>query len=332
MTFIVSLGNSKNFIQLSDRRLSFDGKIKDDEANKTAVFVCKNARLAVGFTGLAKCGGFDTQSWMTKLLCDCGPPDFDAKLILERFSERATIEFLNNPYLKNVSRYEKRLSIMFTGYLYHHDPPLGALGLISNFENLDSNTINMYASENFSVNFHTEPRPNPPRIKLFKTIGFSPNNLYANDFNKAIDMMVDELPLKNIEWKIVEYIRSLSMHSSSRNTIGEQISSVIIPSDRSKEFVCSYYPTKAKIETYFPNFICAIDRDNLFATKNVRLSSVSDNNTPFVVGPKLKGNQKCWCESGKKYKYCHDSKRNINPLPSIDFRNLIPEFKNKKKG
>ncbi len=332
MTFIVSLGNHENIIQLSDRRLSFNGIIGDYESNKIGIFVCKNARFAVGFTGLAKCDKFETQSWIAKLLCDSGPPDFDAKSILDRFTERATYVFKNNPLFKKITNTHKRLSVMFTGYLYQHSPPLVALALVSNFENLDDGSMNKNAQNKFSVFYHTEPRPNPPRMKLFNTIGFSPGNIYSEDFNEAIDMMVDKLPIKNIEWKLVKYIRKISNHPNSQNTIGEQISSVIVPSDRQKDFICSYYPTSKRVETYMPNFICAIDNDKLFATKNIKISYSGNQNDLPIVGPKLHPNQKCWCDSGLRYKHCHGSKNRIIQGPSIDFNKFINEIKKGKRN
>lgn len=219
MTLIISVGNSENFLQLSDRRVSSNGRIVDDDSNKTAVFVSNNGRFAVGFSGLAKYSRFDTQSWLASSLCDCGPPDFDTKSILERFTERATFDFKNDQALKFLSAQYKKLSIMFTGYLYHHSPPLGALALISNFENLDDNSLFKTARNNFSVFFHTEPRPNPPRMKLFHRVGIKTGDLFWQDLNEAIDMTVDKLPVKNIELKLVSYIRKIAKHPYRKDTI-----------------------------------------------------------------------------------------------------------------
>ena len=44
MTMILTLGNSDQFIQLSDRRLSSGGWSVDDESNKAGSLVCADAK------------------------------------------------------------------------------------------------------------------------------------------------------------------------------------------------------------------------------------------------------------------------------------------------
>jgi hypothetical protein len=61
MTFILALGNREQFIQISDQRLSWDGKLVEDESNKAGILLCKDARHIFGFTGLAKYGNFNTR-------------------------------------------------------------------------------------------------------------------------------------------------------------------------------------------------------------------------------------------------------------------------------
>ena len=64
MTLIVALGNTEQVIQISDRRLTCDGKLIDDESNKCGVLFCLNARMAFGFTGLARWKNFETTKWL----------------------------------------------------------------------------------------------------------------------------------------------------------------------------------------------------------------------------------------------------------------------------
>lgn len=330
MTLIISAGNSENFIQVSDRRLSFNGVMADDDYNKATVFVCKNARLAIGFTGLARFGSFDTQTWLTETLCNCSLPDFDAKSIIDRFTEKATSAFGAHPDLKKAPALHKRLSIMFTGYLYNQTPPRGALALVSNFQSLDDEIMHKTAQDKFQAYYQTEPRPNPPRMKLFHRVGFDNLGLFATDFNEAIDMVVDRLPIRNIESKLVNYIRKISRHPSSANTVGEQISSVIIPCDRKKGFSCSYFPISARVETYMLDLVCAINHKKLIAIKDINMSHCGLFEGSPIVGPKMKPNQLCWCKSGKKYKRCHGSKLYSPALPTVDFNDIIEEILREK--
>ena len=66
MTLILGLANQQQVILISDRRLSCNGKVVEDESNKAATFNLQDARLAVAFTGLASAGTFSaicTQGW-----------------------------------------------------------------------------------------------------------------------------------------------------------------------------------------------------------------------------------------------------------------------------
>jgi len=64
MTLIIAAGNPDQFVQVSDRRLTANGVVQDDESNKAIVLNCANARLSIGFTGLAKVGTFNTRDWI----------------------------------------------------------------------------------------------------------------------------------------------------------------------------------------------------------------------------------------------------------------------------
>lgn len=63
MTLVLGLINHRQAILVSDRRYTVNGQVLDagdDERNKASVLFCQDARVAVGFTGLAKAGDFDT--------------------------------------------------------------------------------------------------------------------------------------------------------------------------------------------------------------------------------------------------------------------------------
>ena len=134
MTLILTLGNQEQFIQLSDRRLTSNGRLVDDESNKSGIFLCKDARHVFGFTGLARTGNFETKKWLFDALWDCSPPDYEISKIIQRLKVRATQDFKSIPALKRLKAKDKRLSVMFSGYLYYQKPPLGAWSLITNFQ------------------------------------------------------------------------------------------------------------------------------------------------------------------------------------------------------
>src|SRR6266496_2519895 len=90
------MGNLQQVVLVSDRRLTRNGVNFEDQSNKAFVFVCRDARLAVAYTGLAELGTFLTRQWLPEALMESAAPDFRMGPIIEqRFAERATRDFAN---------------------------------------------------------------------------------------------------------------------------------------------------------------------------------------------------------------------------------------------
>lgn len=319
MTLIIAAGNTEQFIQVSDRRLTSNGKFKEEESNKAIVLTCSNARLSVGYTGLAKAGSFDTRKWLLKTLNECAPPDYTADQIIKRFTEKATKEFSQNPNLKHLPMEHKRLSIMFTGYLYHHDPPLGALAIVSNFQNIDLNETRNKSSDSFNCFFREERRPNDGKIALFFTIGTLPP-VQKQDAQILKELVSNKIPAIGIVNKLVEIIRKLSDHPSAGNTIGKQLNSIIIPSDPIKAVESNYHSETVKMQTYMPDQVMVVSTKLHMNVENIQIEPVDKTTTPPMSGPKLKPKQPCWCGSGKRYKYCHGKKPEKNQTFRFEFK------------
>lgn len=305
MTLILAVGNHDQFIQVSDRRLLYiNGRICTDESNKAIVLYCANARLSIGFAGLAEYETFKTKEWILKTIHKCAPPDYTAENIVKRFKDRASFDFSRLPELKHLPSQHKRLSVMFTGYLNHHEPPLGALAVVSNFQNMDSGTTCQTALFEFSACFREERRPNNGRISLFAHVGtlpFIPEELRK----KVVKMVQERKPAEAIVNKLLEIIRLVSDQPMSGNTIGKQLMSVIIPRDKEKGVECNYHSEQVRFESFLPDQIYAVSNKLHLTVANISISPIDPKTTPPISGPKLRPNQPCWCKSGKKYKHCH---------------------------
>ena len=304
MTLIIAAGNPDQFIQVSDRRLTSNGIVKDDESNKAIVFNCANARLSVGFTGLAQAETFNTKDWLLSALNECGPPDFTADKIIKRFTDRASNDFYKISQLKKVPLVHKRLSIMFTGYLYHHEPPLGALAVVSNFQNIDKGTEEPDALNKFECFFREERRPNNGAMALFYTLGTLPP-VPKQDLRKITELVKKRKPARAIVGKLVELVEKMSDNPLSRNAIGKQIDSIVLPRDRALGAESGYHSNVVKMESYMPDQILVISEKLHMNVKDISIRPLEPENTPPMSGPKLRPNQPCWCSSGKKFKNCH---------------------------
>src|SRR5690349_8406465 len=119
MTIIVTLGNLDNAILVSDRRLTTPDGSWDDESNKAFSLITRDARVAIGFSGLAgvPSKGFRTRFWLPKTLADMAATDHTLNGILAGLKARAERD------ISSVRVTTNRLSITGVGYHYAGTPP-----------------------------------------------------------------------------------------------------------------------------------------------------------------------------------------------------------------
>ncbi|MEW6367905.1 MAG: SEC-C domain-containing protein [Acidobacteriota bacterium] len=309
MTWVVAIGNSEQFIQVSDRRLTDQsGEVIDDESNKAIIMLCENARLAIGFTGLARTGTFCTREWLLNTLNAAGPPEFAAKEIVERVGEMATREFSRNPLLSGLPKQAKRLTVMLAGYLYHHDPPLGALAIISNYFDVDSGELSPEAWDTFKVYLRQELRPSLSEPVLPFVIGAEPR-VNKRLIAELVSLTERKKPAGAIVEKIVELFAAASSDPLLGDIIGDQLNIVVNPRDLKSPVITEYRSSVIRREAYLPDqaYVC---KDRHLNISNIRIEPI-DPSTPPMSGPKLHAKQPCWCHSGKKYKDCHGSKKKM---------------------
>ncbi len=139
MTLILALSNRSYAIQISDRRLTSNGNLMDDESNKSGILICPNARLSYGYTGLAKFNNFSTINWLNQALSECGKPDYSISGIMQRLKQNATDTFKNDINLKYALKTNKALSIMFTGFINVSGYFEQASVIISNYHDFVNN-------------------------------------------------------------------------------------------------------------------------------------------------------------------------------------------------
>ena len=307
MTLIITVGNREQFIQVSDRRLTVNGVMQDDESNKAIVLNCANARLAFGFTGLAMVPGFETRKWLLSTVNECGPTDYLAHAILERVKNRATQDFQNIAALRSLPQSQKRLTVMFSGYLYHHDPPLGVLAILTNFQDINTGVVSTDAWNKFECFFRQEPRPFNNEIALYYAIGSCPA-IDGRDTSKLAMLLKTQRPAKAIVTKIVQMFYKLADLREAQGVIGKQLTSIALPRDRNLSAESGYHSNVVKHKSFMPDQIYVVSENLHLNVTDVSVEPVFPESTPPMAGPKLRPNQPCWCKSGKKYKFCHGGK------------------------
>ncbi|MFC2024478.1 YecA family protein [Chloroflexota bacterium] len=270
----------------------------EDDAFKSGVFICSNARLAFGFTGVAKCGIFNTDTWLLENLCKLGPPDFDAQSILDRLTEKATLDFSSLPSITNVSTRDKRLSVMFSGYLYEHSPPMAAYAIMTNFQNLETSNDDDKAWDSFKCTYCKEKMPRQENFTFIQRVGVW-QAMSTSDEISLRALLSEHKPAKAIVDKAVQIIRDLADRPQAGGTIGKQLSSVILPRDFNIDPTTEYHSMNAK-QVIYPTPMVVSTKEKQWAMARPEITSDAP-----IVFPKVGRNAPCPCGSGRKYKKCH---------------------------
>lgn len=301
MTLILTLGNNEQVIQISDRRLSSDGRMVDDESNKCGVLFCGNARMAFGYTGLAKWQSFYTPTWLLKALHDSAAPDYTIGETLERVKVNATKTFQNHPALRRADKKSKRLSVMFSGYINLDGNARQGCAILSNYHDFINNSAFHEADDQFSIHY-SSARKEEEWPTLVQRVG----NWHAlsNDHVEELrELLCLKKPASALIGKAIELIRDMSDDPRSLGSIGKQLMSIIIPKDHMAGIECGYHSNYAKPETYFPALVYLLPNQHR-TVDGVNIRPVGDNTPPLSV-PKVGKNQPCPCGSKMKYKHCH---------------------------
>jgi len=263
MTFILSLGNPDQYIQISDRRLSSNGKSVDDDYNKAGILLTKDARHIFGFTGLARYGNFETKRWLLESLFQCCAPDYQINKIAKRLKEKANKDFKTHPVLRNMDPAHKRLGIIFSGYNYYMQPPLGALGILTNYQDFQINENDPpgrdleEAREEFVMHYWSEKRPLDHSYTSIQYVG----NWRAFDMAeepRLRKLLQERRSTTAIVNKAVSTIRKMADRSQSQGSIGKNISVCILERDQTSHVEGQYYSALKTPKTYKPDFVIGI--------------------------------------------------------------------------
>ncbi len=222
--------------------------------------------------------------------------------------DMATREFSGNPLLSQLPKPLKKLTIMFTGYLYHLDPPLGALAVLTNCFDVDSETVTDEAWDVFKTYYREEEWPHAGEVMLPFAIGAAPR-VNKEAISDLVSLIRNKKPSHAIIEKIVDIFTIASLDPVSGATIGQQLDVIVNPRDPSSGVRTEYRSSVIKSETYIPDQVYVVSKDKRLTISNIRIEPVDPAITPPISGPILRPKQPCWCKSGKKYKHCHGSKK-----------------------
>jgi hypothetical protein len=312
------MGNLQQVVLVSDRRLTRDVPFEDDdESNKAFVFVCRDARLAVAYTGLSDVGNFLTRRWLPEALTESAAPDFQMGPIIERFTERATRDFAN---IKVKEPSDKHLSVVFAGYSYDETPPRCYCWLVSNFEGFgDQQRPPGLSSDQFMFFYCRDKRPTEKNVDILLPAGVA-GAVTRQDYESLHTLLHENKPAQALVGKGIEVIRTAAQSLRGKpigELIGEQCNSIVLPSNPEEEVVCGYHSAKLATRHYHPSFINARgDGSGVYSITDVSFEARSTDDQPLVLSvPKVGRNHPCPCGSGLKYKKCHGRPERGSRIP-----------------
>jgi len=300
MSLSLALLSPREAILVTDRRFVEEGgRVRTEEGSKLAIFICRDARMAVTYTGLAAVGKFTTYRWLLQSLLKAAKPDLRIRSTVDRLGTIASRDIAN----LGVSKDSSRLSITLCGYNYEEPPPLACICRITNFED-DDGTCAPEASERFSVTCLRQRRDARANFGQAWAFGMA-RAVPRCDLLALENLMAACKPAHAVLAKAVEVIRSAAASKMSGGLIGQQCLSVIVPAHPGRRVLSRYHSSKPIFEAFMPGLINATSLRTVGCVDGLQLKASSiEPRTPPLAFPKVPGNQPCPCGSGKKYKYC----------------------------
>lgn len=290
MTLIVGLMSPKRAILVSDRRLSRNGSLYDDETNKATALFCADARVAVAFTGLAIAGKFQTSRVLLRLLAEAGKPDNLLLPTIQRFAVLMTEELKS----LRIPAKDKDLRIIFAGYQYQRSTAAPMLIQVANAAD-SAGVIQAVAGEKFLIWTARDPLG-------IGSFGFgTTSGVRPADRAKLKQLLAEDRPAEALVDKAVDTIRNAADSLRSKNAVGKQCMSIVVPLQGG--LVANYHSAEAKNTLYQPSIV--VSTPTMSLTSEGGSIEQLDPSTPRpLVVPKTGRNQRCPCGSGLKYKKC----------------------------
>jgi len=292
MTLIIALMAPTQAILVSDRRLTENGRLFDDEKNKATVLFCADGRAAVAFTGLALAPTerFDTSRVLLQVLSQAGLQDHLLLPTIQRFTVLITEEFKK---LK-IPQANKHVTFVFSGYRYAGSMAAPVLAQVTNTVDM-SGMFQKSASEEFRMWTPREPRP-------FVFLGFGVKlGVASANPERLKELLLQQRPAEALVNKAVEVIRKAADSPRSKGLVGKQCMSIVVPLQG--PVFCNYHSATVKNQIFLPNSVVSTP-NAAFTSQGTSIEQLDAAGPPLVV-PKVGRNHPCPCGSGKKYKRCH---------------------------
>jgi hypothetical protein len=152
---------------------------------------------------------------------------------------KANRDFAHHPDLRSLDPKIKRLTIMFTGYLYQ-PKPLVANIMMTNFQDWTAGTDRSEASPDFWACWQLQ-HEHVTKPSLLQRVG-AWTSIPSEELDQVRTMLAEHRPAHGIVEKGCAMIRKAADRRSAANTVGKDVMSVVLPSERDREISTSFKP------------------------------------------------------------------------------------------
>jgi hypothetical protein len=294
MTLILTAMNQRCVIQISDRRLTANGILVDDEANKAISLTTPDARLTLGFTGLARAGTFDTRDWIMEAVNTAAIIDASAWGIITRFANIATQTFKDTSAIRRLTDTTRRLEIVFAGYSHAVEPPLMVYACVTNAHG-DSSI------GEFRIDW-SEEQKNATGVPAWLSTAGNDAALQDEDVSLVVAALKKKISPKNLQAVLHSRMVKIADRPASRGLIGKQFDTIIL--ERSGGPVTTMYDSSiVKDEVHMASAIFVHGPSQVSMYKDLLVRA--GNPTQAMVVPRVHRNAPCPCGSRVRYRECH---------------------------
>jgi hypothetical protein len=303
MTLIVALVNQDQTLQVSDRRLSYFGaRPPDDESDKAIYYKTGNGRFAVGYTGLAAAGSFRTHPWLVEQLGEVSKPEYLAGAALPRLRDRLDQVFKEKRVLRNLSRVQRRLTVVFSGFLDVGGTPRGANAVLSNFQDAKTGLDVPEAKDEFRLDLLADGGMTKGTFPLIRAFG-AQGAITADELAGLEGMLRTRQPQQAILARTIAVIRAAATRPEARGTVGKSLSSITLPVDADGPTMAFHAATSDRMIPA-PAAVIATPAVKV-GIKSLEFRRADEHLSPPEGTPIPGRNDPCWCGSGRKFKQCH---------------------------
>lgn len=264
MTLLFTALSDEYVVQVSDRRLTRNGKLYDDEANKAICVGCTDATFSIAYTGLGTIRGQRSDEWVVDYLASINAGNLTFHELFKSLHKEVASRFSGFQHLGD----KRRISFVLAGFVGRGP----FLALLSNTETFKGPHLK-HVDDSFQANFlWRNDKPIRSLSLMVNGTEGALSNVTRAWLRKACKKYLGEDPKKTATM-FVQFVRIAACHPKFGHFVGKNCMSVVVtPSEGS---YAQYHPVLRSPITYGPHVVLpGIAYKDVWLSRNVRRKSL----------------------------------------------------------